>query len=134
MQKYSASEVWQSSEVLWETFNVNYTKYSWLFNNFFVIFFGGWCLFFFLNVKQSKLSRIGMRRVKKNQESQKPWKILQLNHFHNGFDRTADHSCPFKKNVCVSMNLSWHVLCDNGIIHPFRQMNQEPTKRINFSF
>ena len=97
MQKYSASEVWQSSEVLWETFNVNYTKYSWLFNNFFVIFFGGWCLFFFLNVKQSKLSRIGMRRVKKNQERQKPWKILQLNHFHNGFDRAADHSCPLKK-------------------------------------
>ena len=24
--KYSASEVWQSPEVLWETFNVNYTN------------------------------------------------------------------------------------------------------------
>ena len=44
--KFSASEVWQSPEVIWETFNVNYTKYFWLtkniFNNYFVIFFGEW--------------------------------------------------------------------------------------------
>ena len=61
--KYSASEVSQSPEVIWEIFNVNYTKYFWLtkniLNNYCVTFLVGDDIFTFFKKlwqKQSKFA------------------------------------------------------------------------------